>query len=106
MLHDHLELTGRRLHPGVRVLHCPAGVGAGPTGDLAQLVGDLLLSRAMSVRTNFALARSSPPTRATHDSVTALIASRPPSRSNSDVVSVVVCFPLPRMCFPLPRLVR
>src|SRR5215468_8599292 len=62
------------------------------------------MSRGMSVRTNFPLARSSPPTRATHDSVSALMASRPPSRSYSDFVCVVICFPLNRLVRPGPRL--
>src|SRR6266480_7903486 len=42
MLHDDVELAGRRPHPGVRFLHAPAGVGAGAAGGLAQLVADLL----------------------------------------------------------------
>src|ERR1700761_5910516 len=54
----------------------------------------------MSVRTNFLLARSSPPTRATHDSVSALMTSRPPSRSYSDFVCVVICFLLNRLVRP------
>src|SRR5690242_2012905 len=58
------------------------------------------MSRGMSVRTNFPLALSSPPTRATHDSVSALIPSGPPSRSYSDFDCVVICFPLPRLVRP------
>src|SRR6266576_3215379 len=60
------------------------------------------MSRGMSVRTNFPLARSSPPTRPTQDSVSALIPSGPPSRSYSDLVCVVICFPLPRVVRPSP----
>src|SRR4029077_6695095 len=59
------------------------------------------LSRSMSVRANLPLARSSPPTRATHDSVSALIASPPPSRSYSDFVCIVICSPPDHLVRPL-----
>src|SRR5580693_3843039 len=43
MLHGDLELTGRDLHPVVRIPHAPAGVRAGTASSLAQLVDNLLL---------------------------------------------------------------
>ena len=101
MLHDGIEFAGRGLHPGVRLPHAPAGVGAGTAGGLTQLVDDLLLKPRDVRSSNSLLIRSSPPTRATHDSVAALIASRPPSRSYSELVCVVIYSPLHRLVRPV-----
>ena len=101
VLHGDVELTGRDRHPVVCLPHGPAGVGARPPAASHSWSMISFLSRGISDRTNFPLARSSPPTRATHDSVSAVITSRPPSRSYSDAVCVVICSPLNRLVRPL-----
>ncbi len=95
MLHGDLELTGRDLHPGVRLQHAPAGVRAGTAGGLTQLVDDLL-HQPLDVRPyELAVGPVIAPDTRHPGSVSAVIASPPPSRSYSDFVCVVIVIWLP-----------